>query len=133
MAIRVLVVDDVEELRALFRMVLERDDRFEVVGEAGDGEEAIAKAQELRPDVVMLDIAMPRMNGINAIPLLHKAAPGLRILVLSGFETDKIAREAIDACATAFISKGVTPKKIVSTLHEVYLSPPKKFCPAPAA
>lgn len=133
MAIRVLVVDDVAELRALFRIVLEGDDRFEVVGEAADGEEAIAKAHELRPDVVMLDIAMPRMNGISAIPLLHQAAPGLRILVLSGFETDRIARQAIDSCATAFISKGVPPKKIVSTLHDVYLSPPKELCGAPAA
>jgi DNA-binding NarL/FixJ family response regulator len=133
MPIRVLVVDDVPDLRALFRLVLESDDRFEVVGEAGDGEEAIVKAHELRPDVVMLDIAMPRMNGINAIPLLHQAAPGIRILVLSGFETDAIARRAIDACATAFISKGVSPKKIVSTLHDVYLSPPKTLCGAPAA
>lgn len=132
MAIRVLVVDDVPELRALFRLVLESDDRFEVVGEAGDGEEAIVKAHELRPDVVMLDIAMPRMNGINAIPLLHQAAPGIRILVLSGFETDSIARQAIDACATAFISKGVTPSKIVSTLHDVYLSEPKTLCATPA-
>lgn len=132
MAIRVLVVDDVAELRGLFRMVLEADGRFEIVGEAGDGEEAIAKAHELRPDVIVLDIAMPRMNGIHAIPLLHQAAPGIRILVLSGFETDSIARQAIDSCATAFLSKGVAAKKIVSTLHEVFLSPPKTLCATPA-
>lgn len=132
MSIRVLIVDDVAELRALFRVLLENDGRFEVVGEAADGEAAIAQAAELRPDVVVLDVAMPRMDGIHAIPLLHQASPGIRILVLSGFETSKVARQAIRSCATAFLSKGVPPEDIVSTLHEVYLSPPKKLCATPA-
>ncbi|MEA2452154.1 MAG: hypothetical protein QOG04_864 [Actinomycetota bacterium] len=111
--------------------MLENDGRFEIVGEAGDGEEAIAKAGELRPDVIMLDVAMPRMDGIRAIPLLHKASPGVRILVLSGFEGRRVVQQAISACATAFITKGEVPATIVSTLHEVYLSPPKKQCTAP--
>jgi DNA-binding NarL/FixJ family response regulator len=131
-AIRVLVVDDVAELRGLFKMLLEADGRFEVVGEAGDGEEAVAKAGEIRPDVVVLDVAMPKLDGIHALPLIHDAAPGVRILVLSGFESKGVARQAIDACATAFLSKGVAPSEIVETLHEVYLSPPKKLCAAPA-
>ena len=133
MAIRVLVVDDVEELRVLFRMLLENDGRFEVVGEAGDGEEGVSQARALRPDVIVLDVAMPRMDGIRAIPLIHEASPGVRILVVSGFETGRIADQAIDACATAFLSKGVPPNEIIETLHEVYLSPPKKVCGVPAA
>lgn len=128
MAIRVLIVDDVAELRAVFRIMLEADGRFEVVGEAADGHEAIELAGRLRPDVVTLDLAMPGLDGLRAIPMLHEAAPGLRILVLSGFETGRLAREAIERCATAFISKGVAPETIVSTLHDVYLSPPKKLC-----
>lgn len=132
MSIRVLIVDDVAELRSLFRVLLENDGRFEVVGEAADGEAGIAKAAELHPDVIVLDVAMPRMDGIRAIPLLHQASPGVRILVLSGFETAKVAKRAIDSCATAFLSKGVSPDTIVSTLHEVYLSAPKNLCATPA-
>jgi DNA-binding NarL/FixJ family response regulator len=130
--IKVLIVDDVADLRRLFRLLLETDGRFEVIGEAGDGEEAIQLAGDLRPDVIVLDVAMPRLDGIHAIPMLHKASPGVRILVLSGFETKRVAAQAINACATAFLSKGTGPDEIVSTLHEVYLSPPKKFCAAPA-
>ena len=127
-AIRVLLVDDVPELRALFRIMLETDPRFEIAGEAGDGEEAVVKAGELKPDVIVLDIAMPKLDGVSAIPLLHAANPGVRILVLSGFESQRIAERAISACATAFLSKGAPPETIVSLLHEVYLSPPKKLC-----
>ena len=132
MSIRVLVVDDVADLRGLFKLLLETDGRFEVVGEAGDGEEAIEQAARLTPDVVVLDVAMPRMDGISAIPLIHQASPGVRILVLSGFENARVAEQAIDSCATAFLSKGTSPAGIISTLHEVYLSPPKKLCAAPA-
>lgn len=132
MSIRVLIVDDVPELRALFKILLDNDGRFEVVGEAEDGEIAVQRAAELQPDVIVLDVAMPRLDGIHAIPLLHEASPGVRILVLSGFEGHRVATQAIDACATAFLTKGTAPAKIISTLHEVYLSPPKKLCAAPA-
>ncbi|MEA2516794.1 MAG: hypothetical protein QOG16_632 [Actinomycetota bacterium] len=132
MGIRVLIVDDVPDLRALFRLMLEKDGRFEVVGEAGDGNEAVARAGELKPDVIVLDIAMPGLDGINATPLLHQAAPGVRILVVSGFEGPGVAERAIAACATAFLSKGVPPDSFISKLHDVYLSPPKKVCAVPA-
>lgn len=130
--IRVLVVDDVADLRALFRMMLESDGRFEVVGEASDGQEAIDKARELQPDVITLDVAMPNMDGIHAIPLIHDASPGVRIMVVSGFESDRIARRAIAACATTFLSKGTPASNLLSKLHDVYLSPPKKLCAAGA-
>lgn len=126
-----MIVDDVADLRQLFRLMLESDGRFEVVGEAGDGEVAVELAARLRPDVIVLDVAMPRLDGIHAIPMLHKATPGVRILVLSGFEGPRVAKQAIDACATAFLSKGSRPQEIVSKLHDVYLSPPKKLCPTP--
>lgn len=129
-AIRVLVVDDVPDLRVLFRLMLDSDPRFEVVGEAGDGEEAVVKARETRPDVIMLDVAMPRLDGLSAIPLLHEACPGVRIMVLSGFEGETVAHQAISACATAFLSKGEPPDTIISLLNDVYLSPPKKLCSA---
>ncbi len=125
-------MDDVEELRTLIRLMLESDGRFEVVGEAADGHEAVEKARELRPDVITLDIAMPRIDGMQAIPLIHDASPGVRILVLSGFESEEMSRRAIATCATSFLSKGTPPENIISTLHEVYLSPPKKLCAATA-
>ena len=131
-SIRVLVVDDVPDLRRIFRLILEEDGRFEVVGEAGDGEEAVRLAKDLQPDVVVLDIAMPRMDGIDAIPLLHEAAQGVRIMVLSGFENRRLAERAIASCATAFLTKGTLASQIVTTLHEVYLSPPKDMCASPA-
>ena len=127
-AIRVLVVDDVPELRMLFRLMLEADSRFEVIGEAGDGEEAVAMARELAPDVIILDVAMPKLDGLSAIPLLHEASPGIRIMVLSGFDTHRVAEKAVASCATAFLSKGEPPDAILSLLHDVYLSPPKKLC-----
>jgi DNA-binding NarL/FixJ family response regulator len=132
LAIRVLVVDDVPDLRMMFRLALEFDDRFEVVGEASDGIEAIEQARTLRPDVIMLDLAMPRMDGLEAIPLLHQATPGVRILVLSGFDSKNVIEQAISSCATAYLQKGVPAEEIADTLHEVHLSPPKKVCPQPS-
>lgn len=128
MKTRTLLVDDVVELRSMFTMMLETDDRFEVVGQAGDGVEAIEKAGALQPDLVLLDVAMPRLDGLQAIPRIHAAAPGVRILVLSGFETARVARQAIELCATAFLAKGATTAQIVSLAAEVAASPPKKEC-----
>jgi DNA-binding NarL/FixJ family response regulator len=128
LAIRVLIVDDVPALRELFRLAL-GDARFEVVGEAGDGIEAVKIARETRPDVVLLDISMPRMDGLQAIPLIHQAAPGTRILILSAFNDATLASRAIARCATAYLEKGVPHEEIVSALVSVYESPPKKVCP----
>ncbi len=130
-AARVLLVDDVADLRQMFRLMLTQDGRFDVVGEAADGVEAIEKARELRPDLILLDIAMPRMDGLEAIPRLHEAAPGTRILVLSGFDTAKIAQQAVALCATAFLEKGASSKDITDTAHRVRLSPPKRPCAVP--
>jgi len=133
MAIRTLVADDVPELRAIFRLLLSSDDRFEVVGEAADGVEAVEMAGRLRPDLVLLDVAMPKLDGLQAIPKIHEVASGVRILVLSGFETKRIAEQAVALCATAFLEKGAATDKIVSLAHEVALSPPKRVCPETVA
>jgi two-component system, chemotaxis family, chemotaxis protein CheY len=128
MATRILIADDVPELRAIFRLLLSSDERFEVVGEAADGYEAIEKARGLKPDLVILDIAMPRLDGLQAIPRIHEAAPGVRILVLSGFETGRISEQAIALCATAFLEKGAPTEEIISLAYDVAMSPPKKAC-----
>ena len=124
-AIRVLLVDDVSDLRVMFRKAFERDPRFEVVGEAADGYEAIEQATTLQPDVIILDIAMPRMDGLQAIPLLHEASPPSKILVLSGFDTARVAAKALELTATAFLEKGAPAAQIISLAEKVHLSPPK--------
>jgi DNA-binding NarL/FixJ family response regulator len=127
--IRVLIVDDVPALRELFRLALS-DSRFQVVGEAADGVEAVQLARQTHPDVILLDVSMPRMDGLQAIPLLHEAAPGTRILMLSAFNDQTMADRAISRCATAYLEKGVPAEEIVSKLVWVYESPPKKVCAA---
>jgi len=105
--IRVLLADDVADIRALLRLAIERDDRFEIVGEAADGFEAIEQAGALRPDLVVLDLAMPRMDGLQAIPEIRRHIGGeARIVVLSGFESDRLGPVAIETCADAYVEKG---------------------------
>ena len=123
--IRVLLVDDVPDIRLLLRITVSRDERFEVVGEAEDGEEAIRLAGELKPDVIILDLAMPKMDGLQAIPEIRKEVPGVRILVFSGFEAARIAAKAIASCADAYIEKGTSLKELTSVLTMIHSSPPK--------
>lgn len=128
MAARVLIADDVSELRSIFRTLLTLDGRFEVVGEAVDGIEAVEQAERLRPDIVILDMAMPRLDGLQAIPKIHAAAPGVRIVVLSGFQSRGLAARAIESCATAFLEKGTAFERIAALVHEVASAPPKAVC-----
>lgn len=114
----VLIVDDVRGLRVLLRLALEESGEFRIVGEAGDGEEAIAKARELQPRLVLLDLAMPRMDGLEALPLLRAASPGSVVVVLSGFAEAAVGRQARDAGAAAFIEKGLVPAQLVARLKE---------------
>lgn len=123
-----MIVDDVPELRQIFRLMLDSDDRFEVVGEAADGIEAIEQAGSLRPDIVLLDIAMPRLDGIAAIPEIHKASPGVKIMVLSGFQTKRLTERALSSCASAFLEKGASSDHIISLVDEVASGPPKEVC-----
>ncbi len=104
---RVLVVDDNQDLRMLIRLHVEAIGKYEVVGEAGDGEEAVAMAAQLQPNVVLLDLAMPRMDGLQALPLILEAAPGVRVVVLSGFDKGMMAKEVLAAGAARYIEKGV--------------------------
>ncbi len=123
--IRVLLADDVPDIRGLLRLAIERDGRFQVVGEAGDGEEAVRFAAELTPDLVVLDLAMPKMDGLQAIPRIRKKVPGVRILVFSGFEAARIAAKAIASCADAYIEKGTSLKELTTVLSMIHSSPPK--------
>jgi DNA-binding NarL/FixJ family response regulator len=126
--IRVLVVDDVKDLRLLFRQILAEDEEISVIGEAADGIEAIEQARLLQPDVVILDLAMPRLDGLRAMPGLREAAPDTKILVLSAFSSRDLSSRVIRACATAMIDKGASISKLRRTVHDVHDAPPKTGC-----
>lgn len=103
---RVLVVDDVRDLRMLLRMALEHDGSFQVVAEAADGVQAIEQARAHQPDLVVLDLSMPVLDGLEALPGILEAAPAARVVVLSGFESARMRDHALAAGAVAYLEKG---------------------------
>lgn len=116
---RVLVVDDAANLRDLLTVVLEAEDDFEVVGTAADGREALRAADRLRPDVVLLDLLMPVMDGLQALPELRRKLPTSAIVILSGFEQQAMADEALGLGADRYLEKGVSVSRLVACLREV--------------
>ncbi len=117
--VRVLVVDDTPALRMLMRAVLDDTD-FEVVGEAGDGLTAISLAAELRPDLVLLDLAMPVMDGLEALPRLRTEVPSAKVVIVSGFERRAMERQVTEAGADAYVQKGVAPDEFLEVLHGLF-------------
>jgi len=105
-ALRILIADDAPDIRLLLRMYL-TDTRLEVIGEATNGAEAVELAGSEKPDAVILDLAMPVMDGLEAIPLIKEASPGTKIVVLSGFDADKMAERALGLGAETYLQKGV--------------------------
>ncbi len=126
--IRVLVVDDHPVVRDGLRGVLDAEPDMEVVGEAAHGAEALARIPDAAPDVVLMDLRMPVMGGVEAIAALRRAAPGVRVLVLTTFDTDRDVLPAIEAGATGYLLKD-TPRdellRAVRAAHrgEAVLSP----------
>ena len=116
---RVLVVDDAANLRELLTLLLEIEDDFEVVGTAADGAQALREASTLHPDVVLLDLAMPVMDGLQALPLLRECVPQARIVIFSGFEHHALADEALHAGADAYIEKGTSVTQLVTRLRDL--------------
>lgn len=121
--LRVLLVDDAEEVRFLVGRVLRRDRRFEVVAEAADGRQGIAAAQEHQPDVVLLDLAMPVLDGLAALPLIRQAAPGAQVIVLSGFAEGDMGRAALEGGAIGYAQKGLTPERLLAKLTSLLRLP----------
>jgi signal transduction histidine kinase len=115
----VVVIDDTPDLRLLLRMVLELSDRYTVVGEAGDGAAGIDIVREWQPDLVLLDLAMPIMDGLEALPGIRDACPHAEVVVLSGFEADRMATQALERGAAGYLQKGTTPEDIVRALDEI--------------
>lgn len=118
-AVRVLIVDDQSLIRLGFRMVLEAADGIEVVGEAGDGAEAIEATARLRPDVVLMDVRMPGVDGIEATATIARDHPGARVLVLTTFDLDEYAFGALRAGAGGFLLKDAGRDELVAAVRAV--------------
>lgn len=103
---QVLIVDDVADLRLLLRVALAPIQEFEVIAEASDGFEAILQAELHQPDLVILDLSMPRLDGLEALPRILEVAPGARVVVLSGFDESRMREPALAAGAVAYLEKG---------------------------
>lgn len=118
--IRVLLVDDQALIRIGFRLVLDADPSIEVVGEAGDGADAIVQTAALNPDVVLMDVRMPGMDGIAATEQIVREHPQVRVLVLTTFDLDEYAFGAIRAGASGFLLKDAQRQELISAVGAVH-------------
>ncbi|WP_242645943.1 response regulator [Streptomyces triculaminicus] len=119
-AIRVLIADDQPLVRRGLALILAPDPAFEVVGEAGDGAEAVVLAHRLRPDVVVMDIRMPVLDGVAATGQLARELPGCRVLALSTFDMDEYVVAALRAGAYGFLPKDISPEELVAAVRVVH-------------
>jgi NarL family two-component system response regulator LiaR len=122
--IRVLVVDDHAIVRKGIRALLSREHEIEVIGEAADGEEAIDQAQSLRPDVILMDLVMPKLDGIEAIKQIVARQSTTRILVLTSFAADDKVFPAIKVGALGYLLKDSGPDELVQAIHHVHRGEP---------
>jgi DNA-binding NarL/FixJ family response regulator len=118
--IRVLLVDDHAILREGVHALLAREPDILVVGEAADGQEALEQVPRLRPDVVIMDIVMPRMNGLEATRLIKERHPDARVLILSMYDDHEYVVQIIQAGAAGYVLKRVVTEDLVRAIHEVY-------------
>lgn len=117
--VRTLIVDDDETTRFVSRLMLEKTGQFTVVGEGLDGLEGIDLASEHQPDLVLLDITMPRMDGFEALPHILSVAPEAKVVVLSGLDAERAKEKSLSLGATAFFVKDADPADFVDALRRV--------------
>jgi DNA-binding NarL/FixJ family response regulator len=118
-SVRVLLIDDDDLMRAGLRAVLSTDDAIEVVGEAGDGRAALQHARALRPDIVLMDIRMPGMDGIAATREVLASSPEMRVAILTTFEDDDYIFGALHAGASGFLLKRTRPEELIAAIHTI--------------
>jgi DNA-binding NarL/FixJ family response regulator len=114
---RILIVDDNDVVRKIVRGILEEEDGWEVCGEAANGREAIEKARQLTPDVIVLDLAMPVMDGLQAARELTKILPAVPLLMFTNFESTCLKQEALSAGISALVSKSESIRVLINRLR----------------
>jgi DNA-binding NarL/FixJ family response regulator len=117
--VRVLIADDDDLMRAGLRAVFSSDETIDVVGEAGDGRGAITRTRELRPDVVLMDVRMPNLDGIAATRDVLAVSPELKVIILTTFEQDDYIFGALRAGASGFLLKRTRPEDLIAGIHTV--------------
>ena len=115
---RVLVVDDHPAFRRALTSALRLVENIEVAGEAGGGEAACREAEQLRPDVIVMDLSMPDLSGIDAMKRIHESRPDIPVVILTAHADDGVEREAYEAGARGFLAKGTGLQDLVLVLHE---------------
>ena len=118
--IRVLLVDDHEVVREGLRSFLSLQDGLEVAGEAADGEQAVREAERLRPDVILMDLVMPRLDGVGAMRELRRRLPASRVIVLTSFADDERLLPAIQAGAAGYLLKNVAPQELARAVRAAH-------------
>jgi DNA-binding NarL/FixJ family response regulator len=118
-SVRVLIVDDQALVRAGFKMILDAEPQIDVIGEAADGREGLEAARSLRPDVVLMDIRMPELDGLEATRRLTENGDAPRVLILTTFDLDEYVYEALRAGASGFLLKDTPPEQLVQAIHVV--------------
>ena len=119
-AIRVLLVDDHPVVRQGLRALLSTDEGIEVVGEADDGDAAVAAAERLSPDVVLMDVVMPGMDGVEALRLIGERRPQTRVVMLTSYADERQAMEAVDAGASGFLLKDASPRDVAAAIRAAH-------------
>jgi len=119
-SIRVLIADDHAMVREGMRRMFDHERDIEVVGEAGDGEEAVRLAQECKPDVAIMDISMPRLDGIEATKEIKRRCPSVTVLILSAYDDDQFVFALLEAGAAGYLLKSVRSREVVDAVRAVY-------------
>ena len=122
--IRILLAEDHVVVRQGTRQLLEREKDFKIVGEAGNGEEAVRLAQELKPDVIIMDVAMPKLSGIEATKQIKAVLPATSILVLTGYDYDEYIFSMLEAGAAGYLLKNVSGDELIGAVRAVYAGEP---------
>jgi NarL family two-component system response regulator LiaR len=122
--ISILLAEDHVVVRQGTRQLLEREPDFKIVGEAGDGEEAVKLAKELKPDVIIMDVAMPRLSGVEATRQIKAVLPAVSVLVLTGYDYDEYIFSMLEAGAAGYLLKNVSGDELIGAVRAVYAGEP---------